>query len=63
MTLTTKLTKLIVSMAAGLVTLALTYFWREFPIRLALISGIAVGVLAFSTLQAIARLSTVYRRE
>jgi hypothetical protein len=60
MTLTTKL---IVSFATGLVTLALTYFWREFPARLALISGIAVGVLAFSTLQAIGRLSTVYRRE
>jgi hypothetical protein len=56
-------TKLVISFAAGLLTLAITLFWREFPLRLALISGIAVGVLAFSTLQAIARLSTVYRRE
>lgn len=54
--------KLMVSAAAGLVTLALTYFWREFPLRLALISGIAVGVLAFSTLQASTRLGNIYRR-
>jgi hypothetical protein len=54
--------KLAIAVGVGLITLALTLFWREFPMRLALISGIAVGVLAFSTLQAIGRLSNVYRR-
>jgi len=58
----TTATKLAASAAAGLLTLAVTHFWRDFPLRLALISGIAVGVLVFSTLQASVRLGSLYRR-
>jgi len=56
-------TKLACSAAAGFLTLAVTHFWRDFPLRLALISGIAVSVLAYSTLQASARLANLYRRD
>lgn len=58
----TPATKLILAVAAAIVTLAITHFWREFPLRLALISGVAVGVLVFATLQTSARLGNIYRR-
>ena len=54
--------KVVLAAAAGVLTVALTYSWRDFPLRLALISGVAVGVLVFSTLQASARLGNIYRR-
>jgi hypothetical protein len=55
-------TKLVVSAVAGAAALLLTHYWRQFPLRLALISGIAIGVLTYSTLQASMRLRNVYRR-
>jgi hypothetical protein len=58
----TTVTKIAASAAVGILTLALTYYWRHFPLRLAVISGVAVGVLVFSTLQAGGRLSNLYRR-
>jgi len=58
----TTVTKVIASAAVAILTIALTYYWRHFPLRLALISGLAVGVLVYSTLQAGRRLSNLYRR-
>jgi predicted Rossmann fold nucleotide-binding protein DprA/Smf involved in DNA uptake len=54
--------KVTASAVVAILTIALTYYWRHFPPRLALISGLAVGVLVYSTLQAGGRLSTLYRR-
>ena len=58
----TTVTKVIASAAVAILTIALTYYWRHFPLRLALIGGLAVGVLAYSTLQAGGRLGNLYRR-
>jgi hypothetical protein len=55
-------TKLTASALAGVLAVVLTHYWRHFPVRLALISGVAIGVLVYSTLQATARLSDLYRR-
>ncbi|MDX1384228.1 MAG: hypothetical protein R3190_11325 [Thermoanaerobaculia bacterium] len=54
--------KLVTSIATGLLTLALTYFWRGFPLRLAVLSGVSVGLLVYSTFQASARLRRMYRK-
>jgi hypothetical protein len=57
-----QVTKIAASATVAILTVALTYYWRHFPLRLAMVSGLAVGVLVFSTLQAGGRLGNLYRR-
>ncbi|MEE2776245.1 MAG: hypothetical protein VYE73_05725 [Acidobacteriota bacterium] len=54
--------KLVLSLAAGLLTVGVTVWWRDFPMRLALLSGISVGLLSYSAMQASGRLLKMYRR-
>ena len=48
--------------ALGLLTLAVTLFWRQFPPRLALLSSTLVTALGYYAVQAVERLSRIYRR-
>ena len=50
------------SVAFGILTLAVTLLWRGFPLRLALLSGVAVGILLYSTSEAIGRVAALYRK-
>ncbi len=50
------------SVAFGILTLAVTLFWRGFPLRLALLSGVAVGILLYSTSETIGRVAALYRK-
>ncbi len=54
--------RLFVALAIGGLTFALTYYWREFPLRLAIVSGLSVAVLGYSTVQASERLRRIFRR-
>jgi len=47
------------SVAFGILTLAVTLLWRGFPLRLALLSGVAVGILLYTTSEAIGRVAAL----
>jgi len=50
------------SVGVGILALSVTFFWRGFPPRLAVLSGVAVGILVYTTLRAVGLLATLYRR-
>jgi hypothetical protein len=50
------------SLALGLAVYAITLYWRDFPPRLALLSGVSVSIFIYSLLQASERLRRLYRR-
>ena len=54
--------RLVWCLATGVPTFLLTFYWREFPLRLALVSGLSVGILTYMALQAGERLARIYRR-
>ena len=47
----------------GSLTLAITLYWRNFPYRLAVLSGMGVAILTYSTVQATERLRQLYRKD
>ena len=54
--------RLLVAIAVGGLVFGLTYYWRDFPLRLAILSGLSVAVLGYSTVQASERLRHLFRR-
>ena len=54
--------KLVISFVTCVLSFLLTYLWRHFPMRLAVLGSLSIGVLTYSTLQASDRLRRMYRR-
>jgi hypothetical protein len=54
--------RLVWCLATGVPTALLCYYWRGFPLRLALVGGMSVGFLTYMAVQASERLSRIYRR-
>ncbi len=50
------------SLAGGL-TLVLTFYWRGFPYRFAVLSSVMVAALTYSAFRATERLRHLYRRD
>jgi hypothetical protein len=54
--------RLLGSAGAGLAGFALALFWRRYAPELALVTGVAVGLLAFATFRTVDRLRALRRR-
>lgn len=55
--------RILVSLLALAATVAATMIWRHFPPSLAILSGVGVGALTFSTLSTAVRLREHFRPE
>ena len=55
--------RVIWALAAGGLTLLLTFYWRGFPYRLAVMSSVMVAALTYSAFGATDRLRHLYRRD
>ena len=54
--------KLVSCVVTGMLSFALTYFWRDFAPRLAVHGSLSVSILTYSTLQATERLRRMYKK-
>lgn len=52
---------LVVAIAIGGLIFALTFFWRHFPLHLAIVSGMSAAALGYTTVQASERLWHIFR--
>lgn len=54
--------RLVVSLAVAAAGFGLALAWREYSLELSLVTGVAVGLLAFATLRTVERMRTTLGR-
>ncbi len=50
------------ALGAGVLGMLAALTWRHYRLELAVVTGLAVGLLAFATLRTVARLGEIFRR-